>query len=68
MSNWFSTAVAPAATGTLESTVTAPARVKDDKHTKVRAWARSQGIDVGKRGRVPNEVIARYDAAHEDSA
>lgn len=66
MSNWFSTAVAPAATGTLESTV--PARVKDDKHTKVRAWARSQGIDVGKRGRVPNEVIARYDATHKDSA
>lgn len=31
---------------------------------KVRAWAISQGIPVGKRGRIKPDVIARYDEAH----
>ena len=31
---------------------------------KVRAWAISQGIPVGKRGRVKPDVIARYNEAH----
>ena len=30
---------------------------------EVREWARSQGIDVKDRGRVPGEVIARFTAA-----
>ncbi|HEY1621734.1 MAG TPA: Lsr2 family protein [Streptosporangiaceae bacterium] len=32
-------------------------------NTDVRAWARSQGLEVKERGRVPAEVIARYQAA-----
>ena len=31
---------------------------------KVRAWASSQGIPVGKRGRIKPDVIARYNEAH----
>lgn len=31
---------------------------------KVRAWAVSQGITVGKRGRIKPDVIARYVEAH----
>ena len=31
--------------------------------TEVREWARSQGIDVKDRGRVPGELIARFTAA-----
>lgn len=31
---------------------------------KVRAWATSQGIPVGKRGRIKPDVIARYNEAH----
>jgi Lsr2 len=30
---------------------------------EVRAWARSQGIDIKERGRVPAEVVAKYRAA-----
>jgi Lsr2 len=30
----------------------------------VRAWAESQGIEVAARGRVPAEVIEKYQAAH----
>lgn len=30
----------------------------------VRLWAKEQGITVPDRGRVPNEVIDQYNAAH----
>jgi len=30
----------------------------------VRAWAREQGIKVSNRGRIPADVLARYQAAH----
>jgi hypothetical protein len=30
----------------------------------VRAWAKTEGIDVGDRGRIPADVVARYEAAH----
>jgi hypothetical protein len=30
----------------------------------VRAWARDQGIKVSDRGRIPADVLARYEAAH----
>ena len=30
----------------------------------VRAWAREQGIKVSDRGRVPADLLARYQAAH----
>ena len=31
---------------------------------EVREWARSQGMDVPERGRVPADVRVAYDAAH----
>lgn len=30
----------------------------------IRAWAREQGLPVGARGRLPDEVVAAYNAAH----
>jgi hypothetical protein len=30
----------------------------------VREWAAGQGISVSARGRIPADVVARYDAAH----
>jgi hypothetical protein len=30
----------------------------------VRAWAKTMGITVGDRGRIPADVVARYEAAH----
>ncbi|MCI2264762.1 histone-like nucleoid-structuring protein Lsr2 [Sediminivirga luteola] len=32
--------------------------------TKVRAWAREQGYQIGDRGRVPQEIVEAYKAAH----
>lgn len=34
--------------------------------TEMRAWLRSQGEDVPERGRLRPDLIARYDAAHDD--
>jgi hypothetical protein len=30
----------------------------------VRAWARAQGLKVSDRGRIPADVLARFEAAH----
>lgn len=30
----------------------------------VRAWARAQGLKVSDRGRIPADVLARYESAH----
>jgi hypothetical protein len=30
----------------------------------IRAWAKSQGIEIGERGRIPVELRARYDESH----
>lgn len=30
----------------------------------VRAWAREQGIKISNRGRIPADILARYQAAH----
>jgi hypothetical protein len=30
----------------------------------VRAWARSQGLKVSERGRIPADVLAKYEASH----
>jgi Lsr2 len=30
----------------------------------VRAWAKTMGIEVGDRGRIPADVVTRYEAAH----
>ena len=31
---------------------------------EIREWARSQGLSVPARGRVPADIVAKYDAAH----
>jgi hypothetical protein len=36
--------------------------------TDVRAWAREQGIEVPERGKLPDEVIEKFIAAHPDAA
>jgi len=30
----------------------------------VRAWARAQGLKVSDRGRIPAEVLGKYESAH----
>lgn len=37
---------------------------RTSKAAEVRVWARAQGIDVPDRGRVPNDILEKYDAAH----
>lgn len=34
----------------------------------VREWARSQGLDVPKRGRIPSEIIDKFNEAEKGSA
>jgi hypothetical protein len=35
------------------------------KHSaEVRAWAKAQGLTVSERGRIPAEVVSKYDASH----
>jgi hypothetical protein len=43
-----------------------PARAGAARHdlSNVRAWARDQGIKVSERGRIPADVLAKYNAAH----
>ncbi|WP_331766807.1 Lsr2 family protein [Embleya sp. NBC_00896] len=31
---------------------------------KVREWAKAQGLEVNARGRVPGDLVAKYQAAH----
>ncbi len=35
---------------------------------QVREWARSQGIEVGKRGRVPVELVKQFEASQVDGS
>ncbi len=39
-------------------------RAQRHDQSGVRAWARAQGIKVSDRGRIPADVLARYEAAH----
>lgn len=34
------------------------------RSAEIRAWAAANGIEVSQRGRVPADVVAKYDAAH----
>lgn len=36
----------------------------DSPAKQVREWAKEQGIDVPARGRVPSDVLEKYNAAH----
>lgn len=44
--------------------VTRGPRAPRHDQSDVRAWAREQGIKVSNRGRIPADVLARYQAAH----
>lgn len=35
-----------------------------ERSAEIRAWAKDQGIRVNERGRIPAEVIEKYEAAH----
>ncbi|POM23013.1 Nucleoid-associated protein Lsr2 [Actinomadura rubteroloni] len=43
-----------------------PARTQSNRERsgEIREWARSQGIAVNERGRIPATVIEQYEAAH----
>ena len=36
----------------------------DGRTAEIRAWARSKNLKVNERGRIPAEIVAKYDAAH----
>ena len=35
-----------------------------NRNAEIRAWARSKNIKVSERGRLPADLVAKYDAAH----
>lgn len=40
-------------------------QVSSRRHSaEIRAWARAQGIEVSERGRIPADVMSKYEAAH----
>ena len=40
------------------------ARPARHDQSEVRAWAREQGLKVSDRGRIPADVLAKYESAH----
>lgn len=40
------------------------ARAPRHDQSEVRAWAREQGLKVSDRGRIPADVLAKYESAH----
>ncbi len=34
------------------------------KTAHIRAWAKDQGLPVNDRGRIPADIVAKYEAAH----
>ncbi|WP_148616557.1 Lsr2 family DNA-binding protein [Nocardioides rubriscoriae] len=46
---------------------TAPINYRDDQgkdYAAIRGWARSQGLEVTDRGRVPSALVEHYNAMH----
>lgn len=35
-----------------------------ERSADIRSWAKSAGIHVNERGRIPADVVAKYEAAH----
>ncbi|MFL6130852.1 MAG: Lsr2 family protein [Mycobacteriales bacterium] len=46
------------------SRTTGAGAARDHDPKAVRAWAESQGIEVSQRGRVPADLVAKFQAAH----
>ncbi len=46
----------------------APARgchLDGDRVAEIRAWAKSKGLKVNDRGRIPADIVEKYDAANK---
>jgi Lsr2 len=39
----------------------------DGSQSAIRQWAKSQGLEVPPRGRIPTEVVEKYEAAHKSA-
>lgn len=54
------------ASGRRSATTSNGARPTGDRTQSkaIRDWARSQGLDTGKRGRIPTEIVEKFNAAH----
>ena len=39
-------------------------RRKPEELRAIRQWAREQGLRISERGRIPADILAKYDAAH----
>ena len=37
-------------------------RGSDSRVAEIRAWARAEGLQINDRGRIPAEIVAKYDA------
>lgn len=48
----------------VRTTRSRPAQTGGPQTKDVRAWARQHGIDVPDRGRIPGDVMEKYEAAH----
>lgn len=46
--------------GTRRRTGGAPARADREQLSAIRAWARSRGLDVNERGRIPRHIVEQY--------
>lgn len=42
-------------------------RSERERNTQVREWARSQGMQVGDKGKIPEAVSRRYELAHRSA-
>jgi hypothetical protein len=36
----------------------------DGRTAQIRAWAKSNNLKINERGRIPADIVAKYDAAH----
>ncbi len=36
----------------------------DNRTAQIRAWAKGKNLKVNERGRIPAEIVAKYDEAH----
>lgn len=60
-------AAARRASGGKQTGTRSPDRLKREESQQIRDWARSRGMEVSERGRIPGDVSAAYYAAHPAS-
>lgn len=56
-----------AATPVMDLVVTegmSPAQIREAESRAVRRWAERQGVPVAKRGKIPADVLRKYEKAH----